>query len=241
LIGSPLLPIPDTVRPPGGLHAGRAPLLEQEAIDGMHAHLIEKLGGGHRPAVITQQRFALAVEGFEHVLAIPASGEAEARPKLPLKDVKEGPAGVTTIAALGLGEGALQQAVLAELEHLLFGLIALGGDGGHLLGGSLLHLAFAQFHALLEDLLLAFGLLQAGVFLGVDLGEAVELLTEGADLLFQLVVLAAFGLERIGRPTVVAAGVPEGSGSRRRLSRGKRIAGEVVAALGISTPIGSGL
>jgi len=29
--------------------------------------------------------------------------------------------------------------------------VALGGDGGHLLGGSLLHLPFAQFHALLED------------------------------------------------------------------------------------------
>ena len=197
-------------QPPSGLHAGRAPLLEQEAVDGMHAHLIEELRGGHRPAVITQQGFALAVEGFEHVLAIPASGEAEAGAQLPLEDVKERPAGVTTIATLGLGEGALQQAVLAKLEHLLFGLIALGGDGGHPLGRGLFHLAFAQFHALLEDLLLAFGLLQAGVFLGVDLREAVELLTEGADLLFKLVVLAALGPERIGGAALVAAGAPGG-------------------------------
>jgi hypothetical protein len=113
-------------------------------------------------------------------------------------------------AALGLGEGPLQQSVLAELEHLLFSLIALRCDGGHLLGGGLLHLAFAQFHALHEDLLLAFGLLQAGVFLVVDLREAVELLTEGADLLFKLVVLAALGPERIGGAALVAAGAPGG-------------------------------
>jgi len=42
---------------------------------------------------------------------------------------------------------------IAELEKLLFGLIALGGDGGHLLGGGLLHLAFAQLHAFLRHLL----------------------------------------------------------------------------------------
>ena len=99
--------MPDTVRP-HGLHAGWAPLLEQEAVDGMHAHLIEELGGRHRPAVITQQGFALSIERFEHVLAVTASGEAEAPPQLPLEDVKERPAGVTAIAALGLGEGALQ-------------------------------------------------------------------------------------------------------------------------------------
>jgi len=49
------------------------------------------------------------------------------------------------------------------------------------------------------------------------------LLPEGADLLFQLVNLAAFGLERIGKAAVVAAGVAGGSGSGRGLSRGRRI------------------
>ena len=29
-------------------------------------------------------------------------------------------------------------------------LVALGGEGGHLLGGGLLHLPFTQFHGLLE-------------------------------------------------------------------------------------------
>ena len=40
---------------------------------------------------------------------------------------------------------------------------------------------------------LPFGLLQAGVLVGVDLREAVQLLPQGADLFFQLVALAAFG------------------------------------------------
>ena len=92
----------------------------------------------HRPAVVTQQRFALGNERFEPVLAVAAAAVAKAGAQLAFEDVKEG-------------------AVL--LEHLL----------------------------------LAFGLLQAGVFLGVDLGAAVELLAEGADFFFELVGLAAFG------------------------------------------------
>jgi hypothetical protein len=100
--------------------------------------------------------------------------------------------------------------ILAELEHLLFGLIALGGDGGDALSGGLLHPAFTELHTLLEHLLLAFGLLDAGVFLRVDLGEPVQLLPQGADLLFELVVLAPFGLERIGGPTVVGSDVAGG-------------------------------
>ncbi len=106
-------------------------------------------------------------------------------------------------------------------------------------GRGLLHLVFAQFHALLADLLLAFGPLQAGVYLGVDLGEAVELLTDGVDLLFQLVVLAAFGLVRIGGPTVVGSGVAGGSGSGRGLGGLRQIARKVVAVLGINSPIGA--
>lgn len=134
-----------------------------------------------------------------------------------------------------LGEGALQLAVLAELKELLFGLIALGTNGGHPLGRGLLHPAFAQFHALLDDLLLAFGFLEAGVFLGVDLREAVQLLPQCADLSFELVVLAPFGLEQIGGPTVVGSDVAGGRCSSQRLRRGRRITGEVVATLGIST------
>jgi hypothetical protein len=56
------------------------------------------------------------------------------------------------------------------------GRVAFGRDGRHLAGGSLFHLTFAQFHLLLEQLLLAFGLLQAGVFLGIDLRKAGQLL-----------------------------------------------------------------
>jgi hypothetical protein len=78
-------------QPTGGLHAGWAPLLEEEAVDRMYAHLIENLGGGLRAAVIAQQGFALGVERFEHVLAIAAGAETEAGPQLPLEDVEELP------------------------------------------------------------------------------------------------------------------------------------------------------
>jgi hypothetical protein len=103
------------------------------------------------------------------------------------------------------------------LEHLLFGLIALRRDGRHLPGGGLLHLAFAQFHSLLEHLLLAFGLLEMGVFLEIDLGEAVQLLPQGADFFVELVVLAPFGLERIGGAAVISGRIRRRSGSSRGL------------------------
>ena len=117
----------------------------------------------------------------------------------------------------GLGKGELQQAVLAELEHLLFGLIALRRDGRHLPGGGILYLAFAQIHSLLEQLLLAFGLLEVGVFIEVDLGEAVQLLPLGPDFFFELVVLASFGLERIGDAAVFSGRIRGRSGSSRGL------------------------
>jgi hypothetical protein len=116
-----------------------------------------------------------------------------------------------------LGKGELQQAVLAELEHLLFGLIALRRDGRHLPGGGLLYLAFAQIHSLLEQLLLAFGLLEVGVFIEVDLGEAVQLLPLGPDFFFELVVLASFGVERIGEAAVFSGRIRGRSGSSRGL------------------------
>ena len=55
-------------------------------------------------------------------------------------------------------------------------------DGGHPVGSGLFHLALAQLELLLEVLLLAFGLLQAGVFLGVDLGKTGQLLPQAAQL-----------------------------------------------------------
>jgi hypothetical protein len=76
------------------------------------AHLIEELGGGHRPAVVPQRRLALGVQGFEHVLAVTGRGEAEAGAELPLEEVEERAPGITAGAALGLGEGTLQQTVL---------------------------------------------------------------------------------------------------------------------------------
>ena len=48
------------------------------------------------------------------------------------------------------------------------GRVAFCRNGRHFAGRGLFHLAFAQFHLLLEQLLLAFGLLQAGVLLGID-------------------------------------------------------------------------
>ncbi len=45
-------------------------------------------------------------------------------PSCPLQMSMNFPRRSPTIAALGLGEGVHQQAVLAELEHLLFGVIA---------------------------------------------------------------------------------------------------------------------
>ncbi len=44
---------------------------------GMHTHLIEELGGVHRPAIIPEQGFALAMELFLHILNIAAGAEAE--------------------------------------------------------------------------------------------------------------------------------------------------------------------
>ena len=113
-------------------------------------------------------------------------------------------AGLAGGAALGLGEGALQQTVFAQLQHLGAGLIALGGDGGDPLSGGLLHLALAQLHTLLEHLLLAFCFLETGVFLGVDLREAVQLLAQRADLFFELVALAPLGPQGVGAAVVIA-------------------------------------
>jgi hypothetical protein len=107
--------------------------------------------------------------------------------------------------------------VLAQLQHLTAGIVPFGGDSGDPLGGGLLHLAFAQLHAPLEDLLLAFSFLEAGVFLGVDFRKAVQLLPQAADLLFELVVLAAFGLEGIGLEGIGGAAVDgPGVAGRRR-------------------------
>jgi hypothetical protein len=88
-------------------------------------------------------------------------------------------------------------------------------------------------------LLSAFGPLQAGLYLGVDLREAVEVMTDGVDLLFQLIFLAAFGLERIGRTSVFADGLFGGSGSSRGLGGLRQIARKVFAVLGINSPIGA--
>jgi hypothetical protein len=71
----------------------------------LDAHLVEEVGGGEGPAVIAEEGFALAIERYEHVLAIPANSEAGAPPQLPLEDVKKRPEGVIAIAALGLGDG----------------------------------------------------------------------------------------------------------------------------------------
>jgi hypothetical protein len=65
----------------------------------MNAHLIEEVGGSERPAVITKEGFALAIERFEHVLALLVGTEAEAAPQLPLEDVKERSPPIATIAA----------------------------------------------------------------------------------------------------------------------------------------------
>ncbi|MFN5463498.1 MAG: hypothetical protein ACK5Q7_05745 [Cyanobacteriota bacterium] len=140
-------------------------LIEQEAaqLGGERlgaAGRVDPLGEGEQGALLLG-REAGAVERFEHVLAIAAGAETEAGPQLPLEVVEERAPGIPTGAALGLGESLLQQAVLAQLQDLLLGLIALSGDGSHLLRRGLFHLAFAQLHLLLEDLLLAFGLLQA--------------------------------------------------------------------------------
>ena len=94
-------------------------MTSRESFD-MHQHhhqdkatLLERLIFNNRPAVIAQQRFALGVERFEHVLAVTARGQAEAGAQLPLEDVEERAPGISTSAALGLGEGTLQQAVFS--------------------------------------------------------------------------------------------------------------------------------
>ncbi len=171
-----------------------------------------------------------------------------------MPELRNFPSGIAAVSGyrgipLGLGEDPLQQPVLAQLEDLLSGLIALAGNGGDLLGGGLLHLAFAQLHLLLEHLLLAFGLLQAGVLLGVDLGEAVELLPQGADFFFELVAFAAFSPQGFSEAGVVGRGrgsggrFPFGSDTGSGVSAGARrcAAGagrSIAAALGLS---GSGL
>jgi len=84
------------------------------------------------------------------------------------------------------------------------GSVAFSTDGGHPFGGGLLHLALPQLQLLLEVLLLAFGLLQTGVLLGIDLREAGQLLPQPAQLLFKVVAAAALGLE--GLAEAIAAG-----------------------------------
>jgi hypothetical protein len=73
--------------------------------------------------------------------------------------------------------------------------VSLRRDCCHPFGGGLLHLALTQLQLLLEVLLLAFGLLQTGVLLGVDLREAGQLLPQPAQFFFEVVAAAALGLE----------------------------------------------
>jgi hypothetical protein len=54
--------------------------LKQEAVDGVDAQLIEEVSGAQWPAVITQQRLALAIEWFEHITSVLAGAEAKALP-----------------------------------------------------------------------------------------------------------------------------------------------------------------
>ena len=74
------------------LDAQGQPLLEQEAIDGMDPQLIEVVGRGHRPAVITQQWLALSVQRFESIAAVLAAAKPEAVPEHRAEHLKEGAA-----------------------------------------------------------------------------------------------------------------------------------------------------
>jgi hypothetical protein len=76
-------------------------------------------------------------------------------------------------------------------------------------------------HLLFKDLLLPFGLLQACVLLGVDLGEAVQLLPQGADLFFELVALAPLGPQGIAEAAVVCTGSTSANTSNRRTGSGR--------------------
>jgi hypothetical protein len=53
-------------------------LLKKEAVDGVDTQLIEEVSSAKRPAVIAQQRLALAVEWFEHITSVLAGAEAKA-------------------------------------------------------------------------------------------------------------------------------------------------------------------
>ena len=54
-----------------GGSAHRPPLLKQEAVNRMQPEGIHEIRRAHRPAVIPQQRLALAVEWFELVMQKP--------------------------------------------------------------------------------------------------------------------------------------------------------------------------
>ena len=77
--------------------------------------------------------------------------------------------------------------------------------GGRPLGSGLFLLPFAQLKLLLEMLLLAFGLLQAGVLLGVDFREASQLLPQAMQFFFELVAAAALGLEGFTEASPIGA------------------------------------
>lgn len=59
-----------------------------EAVHRMQPQLIEVLSRCHRPAVITQQRLALAVERLEHIAAVLGRAEAKAVSQLPERPVQ---------------------------------------------------------------------------------------------------------------------------------------------------------
>jgi hypothetical protein len=65
----------------------------------VNAQLIEEVSGAQRPAVIPQQRLALAVQWFQQVDAVLAGGEPEALAQLALEHLEKGAAAVTTGAA----------------------------------------------------------------------------------------------------------------------------------------------
>ena len=86
------------------------------------------------------------------------------------------------------------------------GTIAFGSNGCNLLGRGFFHLAFAQLHLLLEQLLLPFCLLQAGVFLWVDLREAGQLLPHTPQFFLEVVGAAPFGLEGLAEAVLALGG-----------------------------------
>lgn len=153
--------------------------------------------GGVKVAVITEQNVALGVDRLQQVTAGAVLGETELAADLVLEDLKEGAAVVPTGAAIGIDEQPLQQALLAQVLHVLERLVTFLGGGLHLAGGGGLQLQFTAGDLALQLLLLSLGLLEALVLVGVDLGELGELTLDGAQLPLQLVGLASLGLERI--------------------------------------------